>query len=627
MNSKRKKENPMNSNIKQHSPSNQSDLLVALLFTVPIFLPLIKQQFFWSHENAYFLWRMASFHQNVINGMPFCRWFPDFARGFGLPFLEFYPVLPLYLGELFRIVGIPIITTVKLIIVIMSLFATAGAWRLGHAVWGRSGGMVTAILYTYAPYKLLNLYVRGDINEYMAMAGLPWCLYLIYRAAETRKLRPYSLVTIAALAIPALSHYPSCVIQYPVITGWILCLALSSEKPRRFLVHSFANLAAALLVTSPFWVSAFASRHLVQMEGMTKGFADYTQHFIYPWQWFSFYWNFGASVNGPGDAISFQLGNYALIAALLGGGAIAQLLLKHTLKARAVQFSILISIIVVFLTHSSSHFIWKTIPVMPMLQFPYRLLAIPALLLAVLGGAVSTLLARLPGPHRRYPATLLLATLIVIASMYMCRVAEYMNLAAEDLDSQDIQLAAHTHCTGEYIPRPVGKRFPPPKPFTFTLEKIPEKGFTRQQTEERLDRWLKNASNIETWEGGQIPIGPVTVWPGKLDVVTGTVKLITETGHPVNRSWEYNAPSPAKLRLNQFYFEGWFATIDGTHHQISPDPDTGLIHIDIPPGTHTLNIKYRNLPLSRKLSWLSLLIICALVMTRYTILRNNENVV
>ena len=41
---------------------------------------------------------------------------------------------------------------------------------------GRSAGLIAGLVYTYAPYHLLNLYVRADLAESMAFVWLPLCL-------------------------------------------------------------------------------------------------------------------------------------------------------------------------------------------------------------------------------------------------------------------------------------------------------------------------------------------------------------------------------------------------------------------------------------------------------------------
>ncbi|HPQ39177.1 MAG TPA: 6-pyruvoyl-tetrahydropterin synthase-related protein, partial [bacterium] len=418
----------------------KTDVLLVLLSTLPIFKPLLNPKFFWSHENAYFLWRLASFHQNVVDGAVFCRWFPDFARGLGLPFLEFYPVLPLYISELFRCAGFPVIPSVKLGIVVITFFAALGGYLLGRDIWGRRGGVITSVLISYAPYKMVNLYVRGDINEIMAMASLPWALWIIWRQLAPENNRPVSVPAILIFSIPCLSHYPSCVIQYPVIVLWILSLCPAAERRWQFLFRNFLSLATAMAVTSTFWLSAFMSRHLVQMEGMTQGFADYSKHFIAPFQWVSFYWNYGASVRGPGDAISFQLGNLALIATVIGIPHISRMAKSsrpHRLALYAVAGTLLISL---FLMLRVSSPVWETIPILPMLQFPYRLLVIPAVMLPILGGAIGGIIDSLVEKYR-FGTTLFAVIVCVAASLPMCRVATYLNTTEADLDPESIRRA------------------------------------------------------------------------------------------------------------------------------------------------------------------------------------------
>ncbi len=591
------------------------DLLIVFACNIPIFLPLLNGRFFWSHENAYFLWRVVSFHQNVVDGMPFCRWFPDFARGFGLPFLEYYPVLPLYLTEIFKLTGASTINSIKLLIVVITLLAAWGAWLLGKEIWGRTGGLVTACLFSFAPYKMVNLFVRGDINEYAAMAAAPWILWLITRSAGKDIRHPVCLATTIAFCVPALSHYPSCVLQYPLYTFWILCLALSAKQPRRFLIQNLLALGAALLLTSTFWASAFLSRDLVQMEGMTQGFADYRQHFIAPLQWFSWYWNFGASVRGPGDAISFQIGNVAFIATLIGLPGLIILFKRPDHRRAAIWCAVPILALSLFLTHHSSAWVWSVVPVLPMIQFAYRILAIPALMIALLGGAAGfTIEHRIP--RYRILATAVVILMIVIVSLRMCRVAGFMQVSESELRPSQVRRAAHTHCTGEYIPRAVGKRFPPPVPITFTLEKIPEDGFSREQTEARLKRWLTTAAELETWEGETIRIGNADVRPGEIDVIAGKASVVGKEMSACSRNYLIRAETPVTLRFNQFYFQGWRASLDTQPATLKPDPDTGLILVEIPSGEHSLLIAYHNLPLSEKLGVISLLTAVLLIISR-----------
>ncbi len=595
-----------------------SEFVLVAASTLPIFYPLLDPRFYWSHEKAYPLLRLAAFHQNVISGNPFCRWFPDFARGFGLPIMEFFPVFPLYVAEIFRLAGFSTINSLKLLIVAMTFFAAWGAFLLGNELWGKSGGYITSVLFSYAPYKLVNLYVRGDLNEYMAMALLPWILFLVLKSAKSDNLPLFSFPMIIAFGLPAISHYPSSVIHYPVYTGWILALTPMAVKKSAYLRHCFLSMALGLFITSTYWATAFFSRHLVQMEGMTRGFADYRQHFIYFRQWFSFYWNYGASVAGPGDAISFQIGNFALMALVPGLIFSYKYLKQYRDKHVVVCAATAILVISVFFTHHYSSGLWEIITILPLIQFPYRILSVPSVMVALLGGSAGWLIDRKKTKHSRIFTFLILVT-IIAGSFRMCRVAEYLSFSEDDLTPDNIQRVAHTHSTGEYIPQPVGDRYPPPVQINFTLEKFPESGFTREQTEERLARMLQNASEVELWEGKYLPLGHIMVRPGQFEVTEGTMNVLRQKPSGCRQQFSLDAAEKSVFRINQFYFEGWQSYLNGQLHPIQPDPQTGLIQTFIPKGSHTFELKYHNLPLSRILDitgLITLFTLCVFVLVR-----------
>ena len=69
----------------------------------------------------------------------------------------------------------------------VSIVGAAGAMYAFVRSWGgRAAGMVAALVYTYAPYHLLNLYVRANLAESMAFSGCRWCCGRRARASCAR---------------------------------------------------------------------------------------------------------------------------------------------------------------------------------------------------------------------------------------------------------------------------------------------------------------------------------------------------------------------------------------------------------------------------------------------------------
>jgi hypothetical protein len=86
----------------------------------------------------------------------------------------------------------------------------------------------------------------------------------------------------------------------------------------------------------------------------------------------------------------------------------------------------------------------------------------------------------------------------------------------------------------------------------------------------------------------------------RLQPLTGlppTAKLTIANPYPLNYRATISLLESAQLTFNQFYFPGWYATLDGQPLNIQPHPETGLINFTVPSGTHTLAINFGNTPI------------------------------
>ncbi len=85
--------------------------------------------------------------------------------------------------------------------------------------------MIAALVYTYAPYHLLNLYVRANLAESMAFVWLPLCLW----AARESVVRPaYRWVVALAVSYAGLMLTSNLVIVLftPLLAGYVLLLTV-----------------------------------------------------------------------------------------------------------------------------------------------------------------------------------------------------------------------------------------------------------------------------------------------------------------------------------------------------------------------------------------------------------------
>src|SRR3989339_1073779 len=154
-------------------------LLVVLLLTLPAFAWLIQPGYFPMHDDLQTT-RLMEMEKCFRDGQIPCRWVLDLGYGFGYPLFNFYPPLPYLIGLPFRFMGLAYIDAIKIVGILGFVLCALNMYLLGRQLWGKKGGIISSLVYTYAPYHSVDLYVRGAMNEFWAMAFFPAIFYSSY---------------------------------------------------------------------------------------------------------------------------------------------------------------------------------------------------------------------------------------------------------------------------------------------------------------------------------------------------------------------------------------------------------------------------------------------------------------
>jgi hypothetical protein len=368
-----------------HSPhptapavSARAGLTLALILPVFALAPLFYPGFFQTHAGFIPLWNVQNLHQTLGRW----SWLPAIA-------LQFDPLrsdglLPYYLAALLPLnplVGI------KLVFGAAWLLGSAGMYLWLKKWLGVPGALVSALVYTYLPYRLAVVYGRGAWGEALFWGLLPWIILAATYLVTSPKL---TLVPTAAFfwLLAGLAHLG--------LTLWafiFLLLLLAVVHPRQIALPALAALAG-LAAAFGFYlaVSAFPA------PASPVVFAD---HFLYPFQLFSAYWGFGPSRPGWNDGLPMQLG-----VAAVGLSAISLFLWQGQHPAPAARFGrrliffAAVTVVLALLTLGMFGALWR-MPLWPgltlagTLNYPWQLLGLAGLCLAVLAGAALWLDARL----------------------------------------------------------------------------------------------------------------------------------------------------------------------------------------------------------------------------------------
>ncbi|MBN1661091.1 MAG: hypothetical protein JXA93_22040 [Anaerolineae bacterium] len=389
-----------------HSPARRraiatmGGLLLALLLAVPAIAPLTYPGFFETHSG--FLPAFNAAHPEAAPGWG--RVAEPIRREGVLPYLLIRPFYTLTGNGT---------DAVKWGYALAFLLGAAGLYAWTRRWLGTRGAVLAAAVYTYLPWHLATVYVRGAYAEAWLWAWLPLTLcaldHLISRQA--RDVAISLVVGLLALAVAFSTQSGLAGLSLLVLVPYGVVTILE----RRGMAVRLA--LALVLLAVLLW-------RLVHQAGPAPlPFAD---HYLYPFQLLSSHWGIGISVAGALDGLPFQLG---FAAAGLSLVTVALWLLGARGQAAALQSeadatqpplrpallfwcAILASIVLLLLPVSAS--VWRITGLDALLTYPWQILALAGLPLAFLSGAALRLDARLA----EWPAWAGLVALVLLASYF-----------------------------------------------------------------------------------------------------------------------------------------------------------------------------------------------------------------
>ncbi len=585
------------------------------------------------------------------------RWMPDAAHGLGYPFFHFYAALPYYLASLLDMAGAGVLWGIKLTQGLGFLLAALAAYRLARELDAPpAGALLASAAYTFAPFHLVNVYVRGDsLSEFWAMALFPAILWALMRLG--RGVTPGRVAALAAsYGALALCHNISALLFSPLVGAWLLAAALQRRReappsrrqgwsghvsqgpshtlgtteedgassrsaavpaagvpaspetrsramacrptlgttagasPKRLLplpvlrgrVGEGASSAAALgepggavrlllagggalllglLISAWFWAPALRDQPLVQLQDQTTGYFHYSGHFraadlVQPRAIHDY------AITGERDPFSAGLAQVAVAAlglVVLGVSAAR----RRRIDAMAAMV-VLTAGVATWLITPSSTWVWDHLPLLPYAQFPWRLLSVQALGLALL---TSYAPRALQGRGATVTA-LLLSIALAVAGLAGLRV-DRLPLRAWDVtvdrlmayESQGGNLG--TTVRHEYLPATMV-----PRPYTSARQ-----------------------------------LGSEHARPLALSGALRRADLIARG--PTHQAWDLDLEAPSLLAFHLTAFPGWRATVDGAPQPVESVYGLGLVGVRLDAGQHEVRLTFGATRFQRAVEWAS----------------------
>lgn len=362
--------------------------VLIVLLSFPAVVELAKPGYFSNHDGVGHIIRLAEFDIAIKEGAIPPRLDKNLMYGYGYYFFNFNYPLVYYLGEAIHLLGFDFISSINILTLTTFVLSGLGMFLWQRRHWGNMGGLVAGMLYIYAPYRFLNVYVRGSTAEHLAFVMLPLLFMFAELIAEgsRRKQTQYALLGGIAYALLLLSHNITAFI-FTIILGLFMLFHIVMRPKLSILLHFALVGIIGLGLSTYFWLPSLAEKGFVRLDNTVA--QDYPQHFIYIQQLINSPWGFGGSVAGDSDGLSFQLGKLQLILSAIGIFALGYLWKYKRAKAYHLILYITILLLSIIFMLPISYPIWKNLPLLPFVQFPWRFLSWSIFAMAAIGGAVS----------------------------------------------------------------------------------------------------------------------------------------------------------------------------------------------------------------------------------------------
>ena len=154
-------------------------LWFATVLTIFGVAPFLQPGYHWGANDArHHIYFLFEYNRLVEDGIWWPRWSPDFTFGYGYPFFNIYGPLSHFLAEvLLHFFNFSYTGAIKAVFCVSIVGSAMAMYGFMQSWLGRRAALISALVYVYAPYHLLNLYVRANLAESMAFVWLPLVLW------------------------------------------------------------------------------------------------------------------------------------------------------------------------------------------------------------------------------------------------------------------------------------------------------------------------------------------------------------------------------------------------------------------------------------------------------------------
>ncbi|OGH12948.1 MAG: hypothetical protein A2776_00945 [Candidatus Levybacteria bacterium RIFCSPHIGHO2_01_FULL_40_10] len=513
----------------------QNLLILLILVSLLPLLSLLQPGLPITHDGQDHVARIANFYTSLTEGNLVPRWAGNLNWGYGHPILMFLYPLSSYSASFFHFLGFSLVDSVKLVFAGAFILSGVFMYMWIRDFLGEKAGFVAAILYMFAPYRFIDLYVRGAIGEHMAFVFVPLICFLLLKISKTKKFNSlYFVFSTLSFTGLILSHNALLIMFLPFILFYAAYLVFES-KIRSTLILQFAGVFILGFGVSAFFiVPAFLEGKYTLRDIVTKGVA--LGRFVALKDLIYSPWNFGQT-----GQFSTQVGLAGWFSAILSPIILFRLRKKNKSLFLFFGFVLIFFLLSIFIMLPVSSFLWQGFSTLQKFQFPWRFLSVSIFCTAILSGFIVYSLQN----KKLQTVTLVLA---VFLGVFLTKDFWYPKGYLIKSETFYTQVYDGTTDTGESAPI-WSVRF---------MEKRPK---------------------------------------AEVEVIAGAAQIKKISRNSTIHKYEIESKGQSRIRENTLYFPGWKVYLDKQELndiQFQDSTNRGLITFYVPDGKHIISLVFEN---------------------------------
>jgi hypothetical protein len=502
-------------------------LLAFFLISVPVMLPFFHAGYFPTHDGEWAVVRLTDMFRTLRDLQFPARYSGELNFGYGYPLFNFAYPLPYYLGMIPYVFGAGFVNSIKIVFASSVFLSAFFMFLASKALWRNNwAGAISAILYVYFPYRMVDLYVRGSVGESLSFVLFPLLFYLAIKLIN----KPSPLL-IAGIAVSVASlvttHNIMTVLFLPAYL--IITLIQASLKNKKTIKPFFISIILGFGLSAFFWIPALLEKGNILLSKIP--IADRSLYFVNFKQLIIPNWGYGVPIDQNG--FSYQLGIVHLAVFTIIILSLLFFLFKNREyfkdhSARITSVLVIITLVYIFLLFKPSEFLWRNIPLLSEINYPWISLGILGFLISLLSGFV---FKQAIGKY----ITIIFAILSIIMILPYAKPQRYI----DNQDSYYLTNSATTTSSSELMPL-----------------------------------WVKQK--------------PLQRAEKKVEIINGNGSISNLSYNSKQISFSINALSKVTLKINTIYYPGWEVRVDKVSVPISYANNQGLIEISVPSGDHVV---------------------------------------